>query len=208
LALFQGELARIATPRLAAAGPALWPRFVGYYQGLARLPRKVRRALQRRWRRPLAAIALLLVLGQAPALAAILTVAPGVPPAIAPDGACSLIEAIENANADPSRPHPNCAPGSGADTIVLPQSSYQRLTQIHNSTYGDNGLPVIASRITIEGNGSTIARPPFDAPSFRIFAVNDTGNLTLNETTVSGGDVRPENFGGGVYNKGTRDPHE
>jgi hypothetical protein len=49
-------------------------------------------------------VALLLALGEAPALAATLTVAPGVAPDIVPDGFCSLIEAIENANADPSRP--------------------------------------------------------------------------------------------------------
>jgi hypothetical protein len=60
--------------------------------------------LQRRWRGSLAAVALLLALGEAPALAATLTVAPGVAPDIVPDGFCSLIEAIENANADPSRP--------------------------------------------------------------------------------------------------------
>ena len=41
LTRFQEELARAAAmPGLAAAGPALWPRFAGYYQGLARLPRK------------------------------------------------------------------------------------------------------------------------------------------------------------------------
>jgi len=71
LARFQEELERTAAlPGLAAAGPALWPRFAGYYQGLARLPRRLRRALQRRWRRSLAGIALLCALGQARALAA------------------------------------------------------------------------------------------------------------------------------------------
>ena len=51
-----------------------------------RLPRKARRALQRRWRGSLAPVALLLALGEAPALAATLTVAPGVAPDIVPDG--------------------------------------------------------------------------------------------------------------------------
>ncbi len=71
LAVFHAELARaVVSPQQAAAGPALWPRFAGYYQGLARLPRKARRALQRQWRRSLGGLALLLALGQAPALAA------------------------------------------------------------------------------------------------------------------------------------------
>ena len=38
---------------VAAAGPALWPSFARYYQGLTRLPRSLRRALQRQWRRSL-----------------------------------------------------------------------------------------------------------------------------------------------------------
>lgn len=56
LTLFQEELARAAAlPGVAATAPALWPRFAGYYQGLTRLPRRLRRALQRRWRRWLGA---------------------------------------------------------------------------------------------------------------------------------------------------------
>jgi len=168
-----------------------------YYERLARLPRRARRALQRKWRRPLAAIALLLALGQIPALAATLPVAPGVAPDIVLDGACSLIEAIENANAD-AQMHADCPAGNGADTVVLPASSTQTLTQIHNEDdLGANGLPVItSSRITIEGNDSTIMRAGA-APEFRIFAVNGTANLTLNETTVSGG--KSANNGGGIF---------
>ena len=78
LTLFQEELARAAAmPGLAPAGPELWPRFAGYYQGLARLPRRLRRALQRRWRRSLGGIALLCALGQAPAFAATINVGGG-----------------------------------------------------------------------------------------------------------------------------------
>ena len=91
LTRFQEELARAAAlPGLASAGPALWPRFAGYYQGLARLPRKARRALQRRWRRSLGGLALLCALGQAPALAATINVG----------GACTLVDAITAANSD------------------------------------------------------------------------------------------------------------
>ena len=74
-AAFRHELAQAAAKSgLAAGGPALWPRFAGYYQGLARLPRRMRRALQRQWRRSLGGLALLLALGQAPTLAATITV--------------------------------------------------------------------------------------------------------------------------------------
>ncbi|MGQ0593866.1 MAG: choice-of-anchor Q domain-containing protein [Gammaproteobacteria bacterium] len=177
---------------------ALLPRYARYYVALSRLPRRARRALQRRWRRSLAAIALLLALGQGPALAAVLTVGPDIAPDIVPDGSCALIEAMENANAD-AQTHADCLSGSGADTIALPASSTQLLIDVHNSTYGDNGLPVINSAITIEGNGSTIMRDA-GADLFRIFAVSSRGDLTLNETTVSGGFA--DGDGGGIENRG------
>jgi hypothetical protein len=47
----------------------LLPRFVEHYQQLKALRRRVRRGLQRQWKRSLAGVALLLALGQAPALA-------------------------------------------------------------------------------------------------------------------------------------------
>ncbi|MFH0341694.1 MAG: choice-of-anchor Q domain-containing protein [Chromatiales bacterium] len=189
-AVLETELARAAKTRglrpLLRHEPDLWPRFAGYYQHLCHLPRRVRRSLQRQWRRSLSAIALLLALGQAPALAATLPVAPGIPPDINNDGLCALIEAIENANADAAT-HDDCLAGSGADTIRLPAGSTQSLTAVHpNTTYGETGLPDITSTITIEGKGSTIAREA-SAPEFRILAVGTAGDLTLNQTTVSGG---------------------
>ena len=124
LALFQDELARIAAiSGLAAAGPDLLPRFAGCYQRLTRLPRRLRRQLQRRWRRSLAAIALLLALGQAPTLAATINV----------DGAsCTLIDAITAANNDVATG--GCAAGSGADTLVLSAGSTHTLIEAEDST--------------------------------------------------------------------------
>ena len=189
LAVFQKELARAA---LVRSGPALWPRFAGYYHGLAPLPRRVRRALQRQWRRSLGGLALLLALGQAPALAATINV----------DGtSCTLIDAITAANND--APAGGCAAGSGTDTIVLPANSIDTLTAVNNTADGSpNGLPPITSTITIAGNGSTITRDPA-APDFRILLVrNNGGDLTLQETTVSGGRTIQFRDGGGVANDG------
>ena len=84
--------------------------------------------------------------------------------------------------------------------------STQTLTAVHDTAYGPSGLPVISSPITIEGNGSTILRDE-DAPAFRIMTVNFVGELTLQETTVSGGVASGDAFsaadGGGVFNYGT-----
>ncbi|HVJ19536.1 MAG TPA: choice-of-anchor Q domain-containing protein, partial [Polyangiaceae bacterium] len=68
---------------------------------------------------------------------------------------------------------------------------------------GATGLPTVATRITIEGNGSTIVRDAA-APDFRIFSVwSASGELTLNETTVSGGSALDGSaMGGGIYAAG------
>ena len=195
LAVFREELASAAKrPDALGIDPALWPRFAGYYQGLTRLPRRLRRALQRRWRRSLGGLALLLALGQAPVLAGTINV----------DGVnCTLIDAITAANNNGFAG--GCAAGSGADTIVLPPNSIHALTAVNNTTFGSNGLPVITSPITIDGNGSTIRREP-SAPDFRILQIGSSGDLTLQETTVSGGRATGSFFdpqrGGGLLNNG------
>ncbi len=114
-----------------------------------------------------------------------------------------LVNAITAANSDTATG--GCPAGSGPDALNLVAGSTHTLTAVNNNTYGNNGLPVVKSPITIEGNGSTINRHS-SAPAFRIFAINSSGNLTLNDTTVSGGVAVgsfPANFGGGVYNRGT-----
>jgi hypothetical protein len=186
-------------PEMINRRSELLPRFAAYYTQLRALPRRVRRALQRQWRLPLAGIALLLALGQHPGLAATIPVG----------GACTLIGAITAANTDTATG--GCPPGNGADTIMLPPASTQTLTEVNNETYGPTGLPVIRSAITIAGNGSTIVRDS-EAPEFRLVVVHSTGDLTLQETTVSGGvsSIRVNGddtsysgkYGGGVANFG------
>ncbi|MGH8489852.1 MAG: hypothetical protein ACREXS_13545, partial [Gammaproteobacteria bacterium] len=168
---FQAQLAEAReTPvlsRLVGRPTAdLYPRYSGYYRRLCQLPRRVRRQLQRQWRRSLSAIALLLALGQAPALAATINV----------DGTnCTLANAIRSANTNTAVG--GCTKGSGADTIVLPTKSTQLLTAVDNTTLGPTGLPVIRSTITLQGRNSTIQRES-NAPEFRILAVASSGDLT------------------------------
>jgi hypothetical protein len=172
----------------------LLPRFATYYTELRALPRRVRRALQRHWKQSLAGLALWLALGPSPGLAATITVG----------GSCTLVDAITAANTDTATG--GCAAGSGADTIMLPANSTHTLTAVNNDTYEPTGLPVVSSTITIEGQGSRIERES-GAPEFRLLAVSSTGDLTLNETTVSeGGAPAVVSFanssGGGVLNNG------
>ena len=169
--------------------------FGTHYRRLSSLPRRSRRSMQRSWKRTLNAIALLMTLGQLPAWAATLAVAPGTPPSINADGKCSLIEAIVNANLD-RRAHLDCVAGSGTDTILLPSKSAQRLKAAET-------LPPITSRIVIEGRQSTLQRTTSRDSYLPFFRVRSTGDLTLNKMTVSGATASGV-LGGtpGVHNDG------
>ncbi|HSE87086.1 MAG TPA: choice-of-anchor Q domain-containing protein [Candidatus Binatia bacterium] len=225
---------------LTECGDELFARFAACYAELRALPRSARRALQRRlahstelaailpqylqqggrrlqhrmaW--SLAGAALLLALGQGVATAATITVTTN-DPRIIPDGQCSLLEAIVNANNDAAT-HADCPAGSGADTIVLPAKANIILSNAYVTRYSTPfgttfsgpplGLPSITSQITIEGNGATIARDG-NAPAFGLMEVRGSfdgsgtrvnpGDLTLQEVTLTGG-----SSSGGLSNNGT-----
>lgn len=130
----------------------------------------------------LAGLALTLMLTSAPAQAATIPV---------DNTTCTLVDAITAANTDTATG--GCAAGSSVDTLEL-QGNVTLVNAI-----GFAGLPEIASVITINGNGFTIARAA-GAPDFVIVSVAGSGNLTLNATTISGGRL---GSGGGIFNQGT-----
>lgn len=197
----QQEVLRDAPRPLARTSPALFDRFQTIYADLSTRPRQARRRLQRQFGASLAGVALVLALGATPAArAAQIDVDTNVPDRNIGDGACSLIEAIDNANADADLSGGDCAAGSGADTIELAPNSVHTLTAVDNASYGATGLPVITSELTIAGNDATIQRDPA-APAFRILAVGtygSNGTATLQSTTVSGGQAGTRS-GGGVH---------
>ncbi|MFT3883660.1 MAG: choice-of-anchor Q domain-containing protein [Gemmatales bacterium] len=118
----------------------------------------------------------------------------------------SLRDAINIANNTP-----------GADTIVLAAFQSYSLNSIDNYWYGPNGMPVVKSQITINGNGATIER--VGGPNFRLFYVSGqnfgglpAGNLTLRGLTMRGGVAEGGDsyYGGGglgaggaIFNQGT-----
>jgi hypothetical protein len=151
-------------------------RFAQFYRQLANLPRKFRRKFLRGLATTLAGAALLLALGQAlPARAATITV----------DGVtCTLAEAIDSANNDNAAGN-GCVDGSGADVLDLQ-------TDVLLSA----ALPSITSEITLVGNGHTLD----GNDAFQVLNVQATGNLTLNNATITGGF---SGGGGGIFNSGT-----
>jgi hypothetical protein len=172
-------------------GKQIMPRLAYFYSQLQALPRQTQRKLQKKLALPLAGVALMLALSNTSSVyAANIVVTPGATGFNTGDG-CSLVEAIDNANNDAAT-HPECMAGTGADVITLAGNTYS-----YNYAGGPGvALPTITSNLTIEGNGATIQKLP-NISSFRILEV-DSGNLTLNQTTISGGSY--EN-GGGIYSR-------
>ncbi|MDP2651655.1 MAG: right-handed parallel beta-helix repeat-containing protein [bacterium] len=125
-------------------------------------------------------------------------------PGIATDGKCSLIEAIINAN-DNAATHSDCLvasdPDPPEDHIILPNNQKIILTTPFpgSGSYGPTGLSLITSAITIEGNGAKIMRKKMGAP-FRLLSVTNTGDLELQNLTLSRG--RSTYAGGAIINAG------
>ncbi|MEM7113569.1 MAG: right-handed parallel beta-helix repeat-containing protein [Chloroflexota bacterium] len=106
---------------------------------------------------------------------------------------CFLADAIRAANNDTATVA--CAAGNaGADTISL----LRDVVLLNNAYYG-TGLPAITSEIIIEGNGATIERDS-NAPDFRLLRVSAGGDLTLNDTMLTGGVTN--GAGGAIFQNG------
>ncbi len=135
------------------------------------------------------------------------------PPAvnIAPGDTLGLIQAIDQADKDTVLPNViNLDVSSTGVVAAAPYAPYL-LTTPDNSWYGPNGLPAIASNITINGNGAVIERAAGATP-FRIFYVSGggdlddnalaAGTLTLSNLTIEGGLAQGGNGGAGVLGGG------
>jgi hypothetical protein len=125
-------------------------------------------------------------LGSSVGLAALMVAAPAVASAAAGSGnvpctQAALVAAINAANA------------AGGGTINLASGCHYSLLSADNP---GNGLPVVTTRISVNGNGATID----GTNTVRVFEVDGPGgNLTLNNLTVTGGAA---DIGGGIENPG------
>jgi hypothetical protein len=87
----------------------------------------------------------------------------------------------------------NAANAAGGGTINLAQGCHYVLGSADNP---GNGLPVVTTRITVNGNGATID----GTNSVRVLEVDGPGgNLSLQAVTVTGGSA---DIGGGIENVG------
>ena len=181
----------------------LMPRFAAAFVRLRAAPRAARRRFQRRAAISLAGAALLVAMTASPLLvpqaqAAAITVANGEIAVNLANGQCSLIEAVNNANTDSDTSGGDCATGAGADVINLPAGGNFTFTSAYSYDAGNNGLPSITSDITLQGNGATLDLGG-SAVGTRLARVSASGDLTVVDTTVTGGYMYDATFGGGVF---------
>jgi fibro-slime domain-containing protein len=112
----------------------------------------------------------------------------------------ALIATINAANNESENP--------GLDIINLSTNGSYQLISIIDTTVGNTGLPAITSEIIIKGNGATITGTPDNnlcdgnGDEFRILLVSATGELTINNTTISNGCTFGVDGGGILVNGG------
>jgi predicted outer membrane repeat protein len=116
---------------------------------------------------------------------------PGPPTNVPCGGQSALVAAINAANS------------AGGGTLNLAKNCDYALTSVDNS--GVNGLPVVVTKIAVNGNESTID----GTGVVRVFEVDGpSGNLSLNDVTITGGSASdpdggiPTLVGGGIASFG------
>ncbi len=111
---------------------------------------------------------------------------------VAGNSACTLREAINNANNNSDSTGGDCPAGSGADTITF---------NVNGTITLGSTLPDITSAMTIDGTGQTVAVSGNN--TVKVFHIAAGGNLTLNSLTIQNGNAGPfyGNRGGAVFNE-------
>lgn len=113
-----------------------------------------------------------------------------------------LINALNAANAASTQ---STARQASSAVVNLATNGSYILTAPDNGFGGGNGLPVITGTVTLNGNGSTIARSSAPGtPDFRLLTIS--GTLTLDNMILSNGHltgtISPNWAGGAIYNNG------
>ena len=129
----------------------------------------------------------------------------------ASDGSCSLPEAIANANNN-NQIHTGageCPAGSSALTDTITLGTDVTLTIVGSVWNGNNGLPVVQSAIILDGDNHIIERSNAISDTFRIIAIDQTGNVTLQNLTLRNGSAQntdggttTDDDGGAIFSMG------
>lgn len=104
--------------------------------------------------------------------------------------ACSLREAINNANNDNAASGAGCVAGSGTDSIVI---------SVNGTITPTSVLPTISTSMSITGNGANLLTVS-GGNARRVFDITG-GTVSINNLTVANGFDAGQ--GGAIYNSGT-----
>ncbi len=105
------------------------------------------------------------------------------------NGLCSIVEAGQNALLDNQSGSVDCAAGSGDDVISIQTDiTLTSAYDVDGSGYGYGVPGNAANNLIINGNNFTISRDS-GAGQFRIFFFSGNADITINDLTISGGDV-------------------
>jgi hypothetical protein len=120
---------------------------------------------------------------------------------VANDGFCSIVEAVNNANGH-GTVHTDCAPGDAiVTTIALDPGLVISFSQPQSGADDGIAVPVIASRIVLEGNESTVRRSSAaGTPTFRLMTVAPGAKLVVRDLRFENGLANADGtgFGGGA----------
>ncbi len=111
------------------------------------------------------------------------------------DRRANLVEVIACANS---------YSGNGTPTARLDAdlTTYLSSAQTYAGTGGNNAFPPLSGTLLLDGGGFTLSRDASaGADDYRFFQVNSTGDLTLRNITLSGGDLSSF-YGGAAYYEG------
>ncbi|WP_137813787.1 hypothetical protein [Gandjariella thermophila] len=107
--------------------------------------------------------------------------------------------AVTNVICDPVALQTAITSAASGDTLVLAPGCTYTYTDLNKAT-ADNALPVINKTLTILGSGDTIQRASTAATKFRLFQIDNPGNLTLTNLTIRNGHSAGD--GGGILLNG------
>lgn len=111
----------------------------------------------------------------------------------ADDGVCSIVEAIQNANADDQSGSVDCVAGSGTDTIVI-ANNISIGTAFNNGGDTTTLTPFITDSLVIEGGDYTFANT---GGNLRLFYSSSNIDLTISELILKDG--ASDTNGGLIY---------
>lgn len=115
------------------------------------------------------------------------------------NGACSLREALVNANAD-AQTHADCTGGSGTDTIVLPAGTFTLALAGTGEDAALSGDLDVTDSLVLRGQGAGVSIIDANGIDRVVHVLSGVASATFEDLTLTGGNVAASSaVGAGIY---------